>query len=224
MFVLKNTQPDLSSFSNAIPQQNDSQFGFQFECLILSNSESSSQSSFFRAAHLSVYCFAVAKQLLQNVACCVITQHYLMISSSGTKTRRVPWRSRFCVLTRFRFAFGQQIVIFKLHPSVILLLLPFSVRLCLALPSHFCALCGTAQWTYWSWRGLLMTCTQTVARKERHGWCVFGFSCSMREETRSKRDGHRSWTFTFPAPGWMLSARRVVCTCSGAFGAFLRRV
>lgn len=152
--------------------------------------------------------------LLDRCSHQVTTWGHFMISLSGTEPWRVSW-----------YLFGQQIVIFKLHPSetlLLLLLLPFSVGLCPALPSHFCALCGTAHRTCGS--GSPMTCTHTAARKERPRWCVFGFSCSMRQETRKKRDGHSSWTFTLPAPGWTLPARRVVCTCSGAFAAFLRGV
>lgn len=40
--------------------------------------------------------------------------------------------------------------------------------------------------------------------------------CSMKEETRSRRDGYRSWTFTYPVLGKMLWVRRAGSTCSGA--------
>lgn len=194
-----------------------SRFGFQREYLILLNTESSSLEYFYTPAYLlkkqlNMVALLFKPALLDWGSHQVTTWGHFLNSSRGTEPWRVLW-----------FVFGQQIVIFKLHPSdTLLLLLPLSVVLCPALPSHFCALCGTAHRTCGSC--LSLTCTHTAARKERHRWCVFGFSWSMRQKTRRKRDGHSSWTFILPAPGWMLAARRVVCTCSGAFAAFLRGV
>lgn len=82
------------------------------------------------------------------------------------------------------------------------------------------SLSGSAHWTWRNYsKRQFMTTTQTVLHKEQHGWCVLRCSHSMKEETHKRRDGHRSWTFTYRVMGKMLSSHQTACTCSGGGSA-----